>query len=140
MGCGGSKPAVEATSLGDEYDNPVSAKHNVDKAVASAKFDIAKAEAKAVEAGPETQTFLASVLKAREKFATDAKIMEDACTRLQGLRMGLAPVPLHWCSWQVASRVPGSCEPIRWLCFDPRLRRPQPQVQGDHRDERRRSR
>jgi len=83
MGCGGSKPAVEATSLGDEYDNPVSAKHNVDKAVASAKFDIAKAEAKAVEAGPETQTFLASVLKAREKFATDAKIMEDACTRLQ---------------------------------------------------------
>ena len=76
MGCGGSTPEVEEVEQEEQYQQPVETTEDI-------KFDLSRAEAKAVEAGPERMTFLASVLEAREKHSEDASVMEDACTRLQ---------------------------------------------------------
>ena len=77
MGCAASTaPPVEEVQQAAEYQTPA-----VD--VEDLKFDLARAEAQAAECGPESHTFLASVLKARSGHDDDAAIMEDCCTRLQ---------------------------------------------------------
>ena len=80
MGCGGStpetEPPVEHVQQAAEYEQPQVDADDI-------KFDLARAEAKAVESGPEKHTFLASVLRARLGNHDDAAVMEDCCSRLQ---------------------------------------------------------
>lgn len=85
MGCGGSTEApVEETAIGAEYaaDYQPGVK-STESDLDDIRMDIKQAELKAVEAGPQTQTFLYSVLVAREKHGEDPAVMADACTRLQ---------------------------------------------------------
>jgi len=81
MGCGGSKEEIEATPQDEEF-TAVKPQTNPDD-MSDLKFDISKAEQKAVEAGPERMTFISSVLEARQFHSTDAKVMNSACVRLK---------------------------------------------------------
>ena len=81
MGCGGSTPEeVQEVQQAGEYQNSGALQNRDHDDI---RFDLARAEAKAVEAGPEKNTFLGSVLAAREGHDDDAGIMEECCTKLQ---------------------------------------------------------
>ena len=54
-----------------------------DDALITNKVSLEIAETDAVKAKPGSETFIASVLKAREEAAEDAEVIKDCCTRLQ---------------------------------------------------------
>ena len=78
MGCCASAeaPDVEHVEQAEEFERP-----KVD--AEDLRSELASAESKAVEAGPEKHTFLGSVLRARASQATNAEVMEECCTRLK---------------------------------------------------------
>jgi len=81
MGCGGSTPEpVEEVKQADEYQNAGQLQNQEFDDIRS---DLDRAEAAAVEAGPEKNTFIGSVLEARAGHETDSKIMGECCARLQ---------------------------------------------------------
>jgi len=81
MGCGGSTPEpVEEVKQAAEYQN---ADQLQNQEFDDIRSDLDRAEAAAVEAGPERNTFIGSVLQARAGHETDASIMGECCTKLQ---------------------------------------------------------
>ena len=77
MGCGGSAPAVEAEEI--EVDVAESGVARTD----AVKISLNIAEADSTKAKPSSQTFVGSVLLAREKAAENADVMLDCAARLQ---------------------------------------------------------
>ena len=79
MGCGGSTEAepVEAPEVEVQAEEVGTTKTE------AVKISLNVAEADAVKAKPGTETFIASILKARMECAEDTEIMTDCCTRLQ---------------------------------------------------------
>lgn len=79
MGCGGSKEE----EVEEEAHVEVTDVEAGEDELTTNKVSLEIAETDAVKAKPGSETFIASVLKAREEASEDAEIMKDCCTRLQ---------------------------------------------------------
>lgn len=81
MGCCASAEEVQEVPQEEQFTEKQPAKNA--EHMEDLRFDIARAEKKSIEAGPEQMTFLSSVLDARRLHSDNTEIMKDACQRLK---------------------------------------------------------
>jgi hypothetical protein len=78
MGCGGSTPEVEA----EEVEVDVTGEEGVTETERAAE-SLSIAEAEAMKAKPNAETFIGSVLLAKERAAENCEVLAECATRLQ---------------------------------------------------------